>query len=247
MPVPKILTTSCVEILVDASLDGGFNQGGQCVLNVFHFSVSPVTPPGPVVDTTMLQWLQAFQLFWRDQILPNVSASYVVNRYFGRELSGTRLVKATDPNSKTTWEVRQWYELIGSDTADRGALDGAWLPNYAALSIYRNVLLLGGRGRSQTRICGLMEDQTEATNGNKLTTAAKAAFTPAANILIQAFPSDAVPGEIMSPVLLQKFKAFQAPVPQDDLTPYMHPFNYSKVQEFVTSQVTRKRPQRGCC
>lgn len=246
MPVPKILTTSCVEIQVQASMDGGFNSGGDCVLNVLHFIPAPNTPPQPEIDTPLSSWLTAWQEIWRANILPLVTTAYKVERYFARELSGTRLVKPTDPNSKVTYVVRQIAERLGSDTADRGTQEGAWLPNFAAVSIYKNTLLDGRNGKGFTRFAGILEADTQAAAGNALTADAKNAWQGASDILKDPFGTPDVAGETLTPVLLQKTKLFADGPGVIDLTPYMKSFNYVACQSYITSQVSRKRKQMGC-
>jgi len=240
MALPKPLSTSCLEIIVQGVM------AGQACLNIYHYQgVQPVS--GDTLSYDLLDLVTIFATdIWIDDVMPLVSEAYSVERYIGREISGNRYVDPNDPESGVTLEVRQFVELGGGED-DTGDLVGDFLPTFNAATFYMQTNQHGRHGAGHTRVAGLMKTDIKATpEGNKLADARWTAWNAIKADFATRILNPGVGADTAVPCLFWKTPVVKQVIPTiDDMRPYMKLYNTVTTRRLVTSQVSRKAKNRG--
>jgi len=152
---------------------------GQAINNVLHAITVDLSPVDN--DVPLASLLGRFRQFWRDEVLMELPTAYTVLRYTLREY--VAWVPSLPPPPPAVqidfghFTQGAWLELKGSGTAaDDGQRAGAWSPTYQAVTVRKRVLKAGKKYRGSMRLGPILEADTEATMGNRLTDARFADF-----------------------------------------------------------------------
>lgn len=238
MALPKPKSTSVLEFIVRATIDG------QATQNVLHF-VPSLAAPAPETAFTLQDGVEAVREFWRTNILPLVNQAYKVEDYIGRELSGTGPNPASDPKTPNVVTVRQFWQTIGGDM-DVGGVGEPIIPTFDAIGVKRSTNMNGRNSTSVLRFGGLSVPDILVADGNKLSAAAVVAWTGIKDLLSTVNVDPGIGGDTMAWCLFLRTAALAAPGPLASLTAYAELFNSATVSPFITSQVSRKqRISRG--
>jgi len=238
--LPKPLSTSCLEIIVQGIMMG------QTIENVYHYQgVQPVG--SDELSFTLDELLLAFaDEVWRAAVIPKVSEHYSVERYIARELSGNQLKNPNDTASPTVITARQFTQLSGGED-DVGDLVGDFIPTFNAMTYYLQTGLHGRHGAGHTRIGGLTKAQVKATpSGQSLADATWTSFNNDKSIFafLQIEPAGAPDKAV--PCLFWRTPVLKNHPPTiDDMRPFMKLYNTATTRRLITSQVSRKQRNRG--
>jgi len=231
MALPLVQKTSVIEIVAE-----GFLLGQQ-TMNVFHYA--PV--PDGAADTlvaTLQHMLQAFRLWWIDNILTQLVTDYTTIRYFCRELGGTKSYTHPGGGDYVSWNVLQFDWMFPSTAPDPGDVEGDPIPSFNATNFYFSTLINGKQSKGGKRIPGLYKAAVEATDGNLLTNPVWANMKAAALTCLTPIGLDN--NEFLGPCLLHKTAALKAMAPVVDLIPYRTPWASCTAQRAITSQTSRR-------
>jgi len=235
MALPKVLSTSCIEITVDASLEG------QQIQNIFHYTPMP-DGAAPELNATLADMLDEFHTWFADTILTQVVTQWTTFRYFARELSGTATRAHEDETTYKAVVVRQfqWYYPV----VVNGDVEGDPLPTFNAVNFYFSTLQNGRYSRGAKRLAGLYKTAVEPSDGNKLTAAVWAAMKVVGNGMINQIPL--LGGvEALSPCLFFRTAALSNPDDLTSLALYQRAWETCQPSQIITSQVSRKRSNRS--
>jgi len=239
MALPKMLSTSLIEIVVDATM------AGQAIQNVLHYS--PVlAAPAPTVTFDLLDAITAFRdSNWRADVIPLMNQAYKVNRYVIRELSGVQPTPVSDPKAPFAITVRQFLELPAGGEDDQGTVVDDYIPTFNAVSYYRNTGMDGRKGAGHVRLGGVSKGQLLVADGQKLSNAAFADYQAIQEDFSVRTVDPGIGGDTIVPCLFLRAKALDTLVPITDMRPYQKLFNSIVTRRLLTSQVSRKQTNRG--
>lgn len=149
MPAP-LLNSDYVYQARIRGRDKAFNQEFDTVVNyIMTVLAAPVT-------TDMQQLLEAVYTNWRDNILPGISANYVVERYELRSIVD---------RFGSSGDFRPVYGSLliaeGGTSADNGAEAGATLPPYASVSAEARSFDAGRRSFGIYRLGPVLESEQD--------------------------------------------------------------------------------------
>lgn len=235
---------------------------GQAIDNVIHYRVEAASG-----NQTLETFLANFQLDWRDDVLPVLSASYRVLVYEAARISAVLAEVIGPPGFSYLHNPKVRFNAVASITGsaidDIGEVAGAALPTYTALG-YRKVSQGMGTGKwgggtpdadadlyektlkGSIRLSTIPEAYTEAATQNALTAAAVTDCENALDTMLAiATAEGGGAGDfrmcIFSLFLDQKLR-HETPIP----TPpralwYSQLVNSVELNPLVTSQVSRKQ------
>lgn len=212
----------------------GRSDSGQSILNVFHYRQQSADPQN--YDNVDLQEAIAdFRGFWIASILPLVSTAYKVEKYRGRALTGT--IANPTPPPATQIVVGEQAEFI-APAGEVGTRVGLEDISFAALGAQKLSARAGRNFRGSSRFGTLsasdvVENELDATYLALAITNTDTFFKA---ILTLVF--DAVNWEHC---IFSRTLALAAPPPFTLMRDLTAKVLGSKVNKFVTSQVSRKQ------
>lgn len=207
---------------------------GQAVINVLHYT--PWSTDANIVSG-LSNLLVAFQTMWKAMVLPALSDAYSVSEYEAVQILGTE-VDPTDP-SKFRLKLGDRAVRVPTPGDDVGTQLGAMLPTYAAATIRKLSGKAGRTKRGSCRIGPLIEQDTEATDGNRLTAAGQLRIDTAAQGLKNTLVSS-VPADTFIPQIFSKTTMLRAGFVLNDCTTGMEGWIDYATNPYLGSQVSRK-------
>lgn len=210
-------------------------SNGQSVVNVLHYIPSMLAP---AFSSTPDQILNAFRSAWRAAVLPHISQHYAAVEYALVEIRGTE----ADPNNPNAFRLRlgEAGVIAGVAVSDQGVLTTDPLPTYCAATFQKRTLEAGRSKRGSLRLGGIVEAQTEATQPNTLTAAARNALANVSTFLTQVL-STGVAGDTLNPCVFSRELLLRGVNPKNDTLGARFAITKVILNAFVGSQVSRKQ------
>lgn len=212
----------------------GRHTSGQQILNVYYYrQVSTV--PQDYTNADAQEATNDFAVGWEAQILPILDQEYRVEKYRCRALTGT--ITNPTPPPPTQLVVGEQFEQIALATAI-GQRPGPGEPSFSAIGAQKLSDRAGRNFRGSTRFGSISETDT-------VINAYTAAYLTLIQTNISAFFAvqlslffDAIPWEM---AIFSRTLALAAPPPFTLLRDLTSKVVGARVNQFVTSQVSRKQ------
>lgn len=212
----------------------GRSASGQQVLNVFHYRQETLAPQ--LYDNVDLQEaVSDFSATWVSVILPLLSTDYTLEKARGRALTGT--IANPTPPPPNIFVIGEQFELIAAP-GTVGARGGEVMTSFNAFGVQKLSDRAGRNFRGSFRLGTI---STADVQDNIITPA----FKPTVDTATQTFVTtdltlvfDAVDWNM---AVFSRTLALAAPPPFTDLRALTARVTGARVNNFITSQVSRKQ------
>jgi len=212
----------------------GRSTTGQSILNVFHYR-QVTTDPQTYENDDLAEAVNDFAGFWRSRILPFLNSLTKVEKWRGRALTGT--IANPSPPPPTQLVVGEQVEKLGEPT-DLGGVVGEEMVTFSAFGAQKLSSRAGRNFRGSARFGTISEVDVSGNTVPALTLATVQTNT-------DLFFKDKLT-IFFGPIewemcIFSRTLALAAPPPFTDLRALTAIVLGSKVNPFVTSQVSRKQ------